>query len=79
MSQFHFDPATYLDLMRREVPAYGRLQEAVAAASEGTAVTRALDLGTGTGETCAVLALHPGAQAVGVDRARRCSRRPGPG
>jgi SAM-dependent methyltransferase len=35
MSQFHFDPATYLDLMRAEVPAYGRLQEAVAEASEG--------------------------------------------
>ena len=69
MSQFHFDPATYLDLMRQEVPAYGRLQEAVAAASEGTAVARVLDLGTGTGETlAAVLARHPGARAVGVDK-----------
>jgi len=69
MSQFHFDPATYLDLMRQEVPAYGRLQEAVAAASEGTAVTRVLDLGTGTGETlAAVLARHPGARAVGIDQ-----------
>ena len=45
MSQFHFDPTTYLDLMREEVPAYGRLQEAVAAVSEGMAVVRALDLG----------------------------------
>ena len=69
MSQFHFDPATYLDLMRDEVPAYGRLQEAVAAASAGIAVTRVLDLGTGTGETlAAVLARHGAAAAVGVDR-----------
>ncbi len=69
MSQFHFDPATYLDLMREEVPAYGRLQEAVAAASEGMAVVRVLDLGTGTGETlAAVLARHPWALAVGVDK-----------
>jgi tRNA (cmo5U34)-methyltransferase len=69
VSQFHFDPATYLDLMRDEVPAYGRLQEAVAAASAGIAVTRVLDLGTGTGETlAAVLARHDAAAAVGVDR-----------
>ena len=47
MSQFRFDPATYLDLMRQEV----------------------LDLGTGTGETlAAVLARHPGAAAVAVDK-----------
>jgi tRNA (cmo5U34)-methyltransferase len=69
VSQFHFDPATYLDLMRDEVPAYGRLQEAVAAASAGIAVTRVLDLGTGTGETlAAVLGRHRAATAVGVDR-----------
>lgn len=69
MSQFHFDPGTYLDLMRAEVPAYARLQEAVAAATEGVAVTRVLDLGTGTGETlAAVLARHGGATAVGVDK-----------
>jgi tRNA (cmo5U34)-methyltransferase len=69
VSQFHFDPSTYLDLMREEVPAYGRLQEAVAAASAGIAVSRLLDLGTGTGETlAAVLARHGAAAAVGVDR-----------
>jgi tRNA (cmo5U34)-methyltransferase len=38
VSQFHFDPATYPHLMRAEVPAYGRRQEAVAAASDGVAV-----------------------------------------
>jgi tRNA (cmo5U34)-methyltransferase len=69
MSQFHFDPASYLDLMREEVPAYERLQEAVAAASEGIEVTRVLDLGTGTGVTlAAVLARHSGAiGVVGID------------
>ena len=69
MSQFHFDPATYLDLMRDEVPAYGRLQEAVAAAADGVAAISVLDLGTGTGETLvAVLERHSGARAVGVDK-----------
>ncbi len=71
MSQFHFDPATYLDMMREEVPAYGRLQEAVAVGTDGARVEVAtvLDLGTGTGETlAAVLARHDGARAVGVDK-----------
>ena len=69
MSQYRFDPATYLDLMRAEVPAYERLQQAVARATADLAVARLLDLGTGTGETLgAVLELHPGAVAVGVDK-----------
>ncbi len=69
MTQFHFDPATYLDLMREELPAYEQLQEEVAAVTAGLAASSILDLGTGTGETlAAVLARHPGAAAVGVDR-----------
>ena len=68
MSQFHFDPNTYMELMRAEVPAYDRLQEEVAASTQGMAVSRLLDLGTGTGVTlAAVLALHPGTRAVGID------------
>jgi tRNA (cmo5U34)-methyltransferase len=68
MSQFHFDPDTYMDLMRAEVPAYDHLQEAVATTTEGIAVSRVLDLGTGTGVTlAAVLARHRGAGAVGID------------
>ncbi len=71
MTQFEFDPATYLDLMRHELPAYGRLQEAVATATVGLTVASVLDLGIGTGETLAgVLAQHPGATAVGVDKNR---------
>jgi tRNA (cmo5U34)-methyltransferase len=68
MSEFRFDPVTYLDLMRQEVPAYERLQQAVARATAGVEVASLLDLGTGTGETlAAVLVVHPGATAVGVD------------
>jgi tRNA (cmo5U34)-methyltransferase len=68
MNEFHFDPASYMELMREEVPGYERLQAAVAAATEGIEVTRILDLGTGTGVTlAAVLARHPGASAVGLD------------
>ncbi len=72
VSQFHFDPDTYMDLMREEVPAYDRLQRAVVDASDGLvagSVGSVLDLGTGTGETLLrVLDRHPGATAVGVDR-----------
>jgi tRNA (cmo5U34)-methyltransferase len=69
MSQFWFDPATYLDLMRSEVPAYERLQRAVALATAQLTVARVLDLGTGTGETlAALLEVHPGVVAVGVDK-----------
>jgi tRNA (cmo5U34)-methyltransferase len=68
VGQFHFDPASYTELMRVEVPGYARLQEEVARATEGVTVTSVLDLGTGTGETlAAVLTRHPGASAVGVD------------
>ena len=69
MSEYRFDPATYGDLMRAEVPAYERLQQAVARATVEVTVARVLDLGTGTGETLrAVLEIHPGAVAVGVDK-----------
>jgi tRNA (cmo5U34)-methyltransferase len=69
MSEFRFDPDTYMDLMRQEVPAYERLQQAVAQASADMAVGSVLDLGTGTGETlAAVLGAHAGATAVGVDK-----------
>jgi len=69
MSQFHFDPSTYLDLMRAEVPAYGRLQEELAEATMGIDVDDVLDLGTGTGETLvAVLERQAVGRAVGIDK-----------
>jgi tRNA (cmo5U34)-methyltransferase len=68
VSQFHFEPESYLDLMREELPRYEELQEQTAAASRGFEVREALELGTGTGETARrVLALHPDARLTGVD------------
>jgi tRNA (cmo5U34)-methyltransferase len=67
VAQFHWDPQGYLALMRAEVPDYERLQDETVAAS-GTAATRVLELGTGTGETARrVLARHPAAILVGLD------------
>jgi tRNA (cmo5U34)-methyltransferase len=66
--QFHFDPVTYLDIIREEVPAYDELQDAVAAASDGMRAARVLELGVGTGETSRrVLELHPDAELIGID------------
>ncbi len=68
MAQFHWDPDSYLELMREEVPQYERLQDEVAAATSGVDARRVLELGTGTGETARrVLAVHPAAQLVGID------------
>jgi trans-aconitate methyltransferase len=68
VGQFHFDPDSYLDLMRAELPRYEVLQDAVAAATAGIAAADILELGTGTGETARrVLARHPRARLVGVD------------
>lgn len=50
------------------MPAYERLQEAVADATRGVTAHDVLDLGTGTGETLRrVLDVHPGANAIGID------------
>ena len=66
--QFHFDPATYLDMVREEVPEYDELQDAVAAATIGARVERVLELGVGTGETSRrILDAHPGVELIGID------------
>ena len=68
MSQFHFDPNSYLAMMRADVPCYDELQDVVAAATSGLAARRILELGTGTGETARrILAVHPAAALVGID------------
>ena len=60
MNEDHFDPSTYREWVRSEIPQYDRLQELIASAPEGVDATTILDLGTGTGETLArVLARHP--------------------
>lgn len=68
VSDWEWDPETYLATMAAEIPGYEELQGAVAAATAGLVVTRALELGTGTGETALrVRSLHPDARWVGVD------------
>ena len=70
MPQFaDFDPSTYLELIRSEVPDYDELQDVTAAATEQVRARRILELGVGSGETLRRLrAVHPEAQMVGVDR-----------
>jgi SAM-dependent methyltransferase len=66
--QFHFDPASYADLITSEVPAYHRLQDTVAEATMEIDARRILDLGAGTGMTAyRVAARHPDAKVVGID------------
>jgi tRNA (cmo5U34)-methyltransferase len=67
VTQWHWDPETYLANMLAEVPAYQELQERAAAATDGDAKD-ILELGIGTGETARrVLALHPEARLVAID------------
>jgi len=83
MSDFEWNPETYLAQMLDEIPGYEELQTAVAAATEGLKVETVLELGTGTGETALrVLAQHPNARWTGIDAsaamlARARTRLPG--
>jgi tRNA threonylcarbamoyl adenosine modification protein (Sua5/YciO/YrdC/YwlC family) len=76
--QFHFNPATYAEMISEDLPDYGLLQDEIVAASiagpgpepgaDAGPVRRILDLGTGTGETAArLLVHHTHASLVGVD------------
>ena len=70
--QFHFDPDTYLAMVRAEVPDYDQLQAVVADAAGEIDAAAILDLGTGTGETLRHVAQrHPDARLVGVDESER--------
>ncbi len=67
MPQFHWDPASYLALMREEVPHYERLQDETIAVT-GADATTVLELGVGTGETTRrLLAQHPACVLIGLD------------
>ena len=67
-NQWHFDPETYLSVVRSEIPDYEELQALIADATESVDVSRVLDLGSGTGVTArAVIDRHPHAELVGVD------------
>jgi tRNA (cmo5U34)-methyltransferase len=83
MSDFEWDPETYLAQMLDEIPGYEELQAAVAAATDDLTAPTVLELGTGTGETALrVLAKHPTARWTGIDAsaamlARARTRLPG--
>jgi tRNA (cmo5U34)-methyltransferase len=69
MSQFHFAPGRYLQLMRDAVPVYDELQQEIAVATSCVRARRILDLGAGTGETALhVLARHPSGRVTLVDK-----------
>jgi tRNA (cmo5U34)-methyltransferase len=66
--QFHFDPDTYLDMVRSEVPGYDELQLEVASYAAEVPAETVLELGTGTGETLRhIVELHPSARVIGID------------
>ena len=65
MSDFKWDPDSFLAMMLEEIPGYEELQEAIAVVARGRNV---LELGTGTGETAVrILARNPGARWTGID------------
>jgi trans-aconitate methyltransferase len=67
MGQFHWQPETYLELIRSEVPRYDELQEEAVRAIPFPP-QRVLELGMGTGETTKrLLEAHPDAWVVGLD------------
>src|SRR5882757_1050731 len=65
--QFHWNPETYLDEIRAEVPRYDELQAATIEAIP-FAPKRVLELGVGTGETTReLLKRYPEARVTGLD------------
>ncbi len=68
MTQWHWDPETYLKNMLEEVPAYPDLQEQTQAAAKDVSAKTILELGTGTGETATrIVAAHPDARLTAID------------
>jgi tRNA (cmo5U34)-methyltransferase len=68
VTQWHWDPATYLENMLAEVPAYPELQAKTAAAAAGIDAQDILELGIGTGETTRrILEVHPEARLTAID------------
>ena len=66
-AQFHWNPDTYLEMMRAEVPSFDALQEAAVAAVPFPPAS-ALDLGIGTGETSRrLIEAFPEARITGLD------------
>lgn len=67
MAQFHWDPETYLEQIRAEVPRFDELQTATIAAIPYEPAS-VLELGVGTGETTRrLLERFPDARITGLD------------
>jgi len=67
LSQFHFTPDTYPEMIRADVPRFDELQDQTVAAIPFEPV-RVLELGVGTGETTRrLLERFPGAEVTGLD------------
>jgi tRNA (cmo5U34)-methyltransferase len=65
--QFHWEPETYLEVIRSEVPRYDELQQEAVRAIP-FAPDRVLELGMGTGETTRhLLEAYPDAWVIGLD------------
>ena len=65
--QYHFDPSSYEEMIRADIPVYDAFQD-VAAEAAGTGARSILELGTGTGQTARrLLQRNPGATLVGID------------
>jgi tRNA (cmo5U34)-methyltransferase len=68
VTQWHWDPETYLKNMLAEVPSYPNLQAETAKATADVQARSILELGVGTGETAKrVLAEHPNAHLTAID------------
>jgi tRNA (cmo5U34)-methyltransferase len=68
MSQYHFRPDDYLDMIRSDVERFDDFQDAIADETRGVRAERILELGTGTGETARrVLAHQSDARLIGID------------
>jgi tRNA (cmo5U34)-methyltransferase len=68
MSQYHFRPDEYLDMIRSDVERFDDFQDAIADETRGVRAERILELGTGTGETARrVLAHQSDARLIGID------------
>ena len=68
MTVEEWDPDSYGDSIRQEVPLYERLQDEVVRATAERPAKAILELGVGSGETAVrLLAAHPTARLVGID------------
>jgi tRNA (cmo5U34)-methyltransferase len=68
VTDWQWNPDTYLDELLDAVPGYAELQEQAAAATDGLTAGTILELGIGTGETTRrVLERHRGARLTAID------------